>query len=357
MPHTERAEATIVVCQCNSTRFKVKKALKNSVSLECAKCGMMTSVKGSVALTKVTSDEVSLAITAGIVAPKGEVPSEDDGKPSETKDKVPTLGEQGYRQFRFRVKEEQAEVVRRALEAVRVMNYREDIYQDQTWQGHAIEFMAADFLSGCDPMVLAVVEAQEQAVKEAAVRAEQGGAPMTTRQLRDLRRKVREQEIEKLKGGEEGEPTGDVEEVADLECQDEEPMVETPPDQDDKPVDKKCAYLGLAIHDAMDGLDYAIHESLVDAVQFWETEGGFLLRVLGDERMEDEHGNRPALYVITRSDEDFDLPLAYEDQVGDIVRGPLAEVVEMLPRGYNNLDDEEKWLAPVVASRREEIDR
>jgi len=353
MSPTERAEATIVVCQCNSTRFKVKKALKNSVSLECAKCGMLTNVKGSVALTKVTSDEVSLAITEGVVAPKGEVSSEDSGKSSETKDKGPTLGEQGYKQFRFRVTEEQAEVVRRALEAVRVMNYREDIYQDQTWQGHAIEFMAADFLSGCDPMVLTVVEAQEQAVKEAAVRAEQGGSPMSARQLRDLRRKVREQEIEKLANDGEGEPTEEVSE----EPVDEEPMGESPPDPDAKPVDSKCAYLGVAIHDAMEGMEYAVHESLDDAAQFWEAEGGFLLKVLGDERMEDEHGNRPVLYVTTRSEDDFDLPLAYEDQVGEIVRGPLAEVVEMLPRGYSQLEDEEKWSAPIVASRREEMDR
>ena len=359
------AEAKILVCQCQSTAFEVKRQNKTSVSLECAKCGARTSVKGAVATARVGSKEMSYAVTSTLTGPNagpaGEGESTGDGS-----GKDPNVGPNGerYTSFRFRVTDEIAAVVRRALEAIRVQNMRSEKYRAQDWQGHAIEALAADFLAGCPAAVLAVVDAMDEAVAREVAAAEADGKKWTKRKERDLRSKVREQVAVQLGVAEsteyKPEPDPIVEESRQTEKKQEEAREKEKSDPRVEDLGRLHKAVVAAVADYVnEGLcergEIRVFEKPHDAEKCWDRNGGLLLRVEGDERSRTTTGRTPQLFVWMQEDYSPEIPLCYSEEIDDDIPGAVITVIELLPPDYDKLQDEDQWEKAVIADKREKI--
>lgn len=323
-------QATVLICQCGSVDFKVDKTTRTSIALRCERCGLPASVKGGVARAEVDRG-VDAAAREEALLPPGPATDPPEG----------VVRDRGYRSLRFRVSLDQDAVLRRALDAVRVMNWGADAFRKHDWQGAALEAIAADFLSGVPPEALAVLDEAEAAVaREAAkVRERERRAPSVRRQ-RDARWRFREALVERRLGpGKES-----------LKAAVEAGKV---PDGGRLLRAVEMAYRAYAKGLSV-SVDYAARsaDGFRDLLRAWRRHGGFLLLVRGDERTTDDVGARPMAFLWELLDEGPDIAVAYREVVSEI---PLAavEVVELIEPGQDA-----PWQVPrLAAGRREPYDR
>ena len=275
-------------------------------------------------------------------------------------------------------------VIQRAMEAVRVLNGRDDAFKGQQWQGSALEFICADFLSGVDPRVIRVLDSMEMAVEEALARVE---GKMTGRKERKIRARVRdelaekhglyddsedepeeeeveEEEVEEEEVDEEEVDEEEEEEEEEDDDEEEEEEEEEGDDEDDEPVmipDGGRLYEAVSQtmeeFDGGDKFKYELSDQLTPRLmQLWTT--GYLLKIIGDPRTEGQsEGFRPEVYLWVSDEDDenvIDFGTEYSD-VYDELLDVTPEIVELLPTGYDALDDDDKWEKPHVADRREEL--
>ena len=358
------AETKILVCQCQSTAFEVKRQNKTSVSLECAKCGGRISVKGSVATARVGNDEVTYAVTSTLTSPDaGSGSGEESTGDGERKD--PNVGPDGtkYTSFRFRVPVEIAAQFRRACEGIRVVNMRDEKYRGQDWQGHAVEYMSADCISGLPDAALAVVDAMEEAVAREQAAAEADGKKWTKRKERDTRAKVREDVAVKLGVAEpleyKPEPDSIVEEAKEIEGKQASAREEEQayPRIEDQGRLRKAVLVSVSEYvnetDDCNPGDIRIYESSHDAVSWWDSKGGLLIRILGDERTRTPNSRRPKLYLWMANDDTPEIPLSYAEEMDADLPDAAVSLIEMLPANYNDLPEGDMWATAALAESRE----
>lgn len=358
------AETKILVCQCHSTAFSVKRQNRTSVSLECAKCGGRISVKGSVATARVGNDEVTYAVTSTLASPDAGYGGGED-RTGDEEGKDPNIGPDGtkYTSFRFRVPVEIAAQFRRACEGIRVINMRDEKYRGQDWQGHAVEYMSADCISGLPDAALAVVDAMDEAVAREQAAAEADSKKWTKRKERDIRAKVREEVAVKLGVAEpigyEPEPDPIVEEAKETEEKQTAARAEeqTDPRIEDQERLRKAVLISVSeyvneINDCAPG-DIRIYEHSHEAVRWWDAKGGLLIRVLGDERTRTPNSRRPELYLWMANDDTPEIPLSYTEEMDADLPDAAVSLIEMLPASYNRLPDEDKWEMAALAEDRE----
>jgi len=337
-------DITLVVCQCGSAKFVVRKQLKDSVAITCVKCKGETTVKGNIAFAPVDEGAISVAVTEKVIGPSGISTRKKKEVPENEKPK--TLGEQGFRQFRFRIGVEASKTVQRALEVIRVMNYGQEEYQQTTWQGFALEAMAADFIAGADPRAVAIVDAQDEAVAAAAEKAKK---ELTQRQVRDIRRKTREDLASKMHGEEEAPEES------------EEAAQDTEDGEDTQVFDhgrlERAVQAG--INDIREQTRVGVG-TLQELKGMWEKNGGYLLRVDGDERTVSSTGQRPHVYFWMKDEAEAEFELYYDEEMekkdsGGVLMDAAVSVVELVPAGYSKFETKDKWQRPAIAHKREEM--
>ncbi len=399
------SETRILACQCGSTRFDVKKRTRTAISLVCSKCGLRASVKGNVATVRVRQTEITYALEHTVVTPDDSPPNDGDGDDSGDKvgDGAGGLGAE-YTTLRFRVmKGDQLDVIERAMEAARVANCADDKFREQTWQGHTLEFICADFLSGCTHDVLQIVDAMDAAQEDALRIAESDGkAEPNARKLRELRAKVRDKlavesgllpvemlsedtrQLDLLDGTQKDgadEDAGD-ENAGDEDDKDEGAETEADADADDADADEReeqgvtvpdGGRLSKAVRATLESYhgdavsaDVAkdhLPESVVEdgptpsnlLIKRWTKSGGYLVRILGDKRTVDANGERAAVCAwISAEPPDvvLDFDLEYDDMTDEILGDGVVEVVELLPPDYKEI---EQWAKPHFVDRRETL--
>jgi len=409
-------ESRILACQCGCVAFDITKRTRTAISLVCVKCGLRASVKGHLATVRVRQQEIQYALAHTVVTPD-ESPEETDEDDEGTEKTASEPDGPEYVTLRFRIlKAGQKDVIDKAMEAVRVANCSSDKFREQTWQGHALEYICADFLSGCTPEVLQIVEAMNDAETDAFRIAEKDGKPEPrARAIRDLRAKVRDKlaceagilPIEMLSeedrqmdlpsstaaapsdpatddGGvryEQGYDKGDDEEKSE-EPEEPEEEEEEPEEKEEEegPIEMLAEdggrllkavetslenYLNEATEMRTSGVDadLSLPNFLIqdgerpepDLLQKWAKSGGYLLRIWGDERTYNDTGRRPcvcAWVAAEPADLTLDFNLDYDDVTTDILGDGAVEVVELLPPDY---DEIEQWDSPHFADRREKI--
>lgn len=392
------SETRILACQCGSTRFDVKKRTRTAISLVCSKCGLRASVKGNVATVRIRQTEITYALEHTVVTPDDSPPNDGDGDDSGGKvgDGAGGLGAE-YTTLRFRVmKGDQLDVIERAMEAARVANCADDKFREQTWQGHTLEFICADFLSGCTHDVLQIVDAMDAAQEDALRIANvDGKAEPNARKLRELRAKVRDKlavesgllPVEKLSedtrqldlpdGTQENdsEDEGDDDKDEGAEAEDE---ADTETDADDEREEQEASVpdggrLEKAVRATLEGYygdavsanvekDH-LPESVVEdgptpsslLIKRWTKSGGYLVRILGDKRTFDAKGERASVCAwISAEPPDvvLDFDIEYDDATDEILGDGVVEVVELLPPDYKEI---EQWDQPHFVDRRETL--
>jgi len=350
---TEKVDTTIAVCQCGATSYDVKKQTSTAVVLQCKKCSAVVSVKGAVAPVRSDEQEVQAAVTKAVwpIPPKAQAAgSGDSGKP--------TLAEQGFITMRFRVSKEAYEnVINPALEVVRIMNFADDAYRAQQWQGLAVEAVMADFLAGADPRALQVLAAMQEAVEDAVAACSQKepGAQLPRRKVSAIWSSTRETMVRKIglapeyaedivppeerQGREEYEEAGrkkEDEQKADPRLPDEGKMfhglAEFLVDHSDSLVAAKAPRPQYFL---------ATPSQYTDIIKRLRLEGGLLFRVEGDRRTKDKAGAVPMFYLWAKELETLpDLAPAYDDLYSDLILGPELSITELLadegaePSGY-----------------------
>lgn len=356
---TAKVETTIVVCQCGSTSFNLKKKTKTAVELKCTKCGDKTSVKGPVAITQIEKEEVALAVKESVVRPDPDYEPKSSGKKPKEDDKE-------YTMLRFRIGVEAKEaVVDRALEAVRVLNNDNEEYKKQTWQGHALEFICADFISGCDPQALVIVDEIEEEMQLLAEKAKKDGKADKDikRIVRDAKKKTREKAVEsmdskKIKKKKKEKQKRNEEELAT------ENKLEF---ETEKTIHDKGRLLNSvkkALNNYKEQFENERDEMLGTEISFdynelakkSEKNGGYIIKIVGDKRTKNSGGETPQVYV-WMSAEDIQITMYFELEYLDIMdrelRDAEAKVIEIIPEDYYELDEDEKWQMPTFCEGRE----
>ncbi len=403
-------ETKILTCQCGSTAFDVKKRTATSVSLSCAKCGLKCSVKGNIATVRVRQQEIAYAIQNTVVAPDpnaatGGSSGKGGGGSGQTPD--------NYGMWKVRLAKNTIEtVVRKAFECIRIQNCSDDKFREQTWQGHALEFICADFLSGCPHEVLQIFDAMEAAEEDLVKLAEKDGKKEpTARKIRDLRAKVRDKlakesgilpadffgsdddrQMDLPEGEDESEQPEEeaqlqcpecnatvtendeqcpgcgvafgTEEAEDEEAEDEEEEFKPVPDGG-RLLKAVRATLSTYLDEAKDaevdedGLpEYLVSDGPIpskELVEKWTSGGGYLVRIQGDERTIGGDETRAAVCAWVAAEPAelaLDFGLEYDDATDDILGDGVVEVVELLPPDY---DEIEQWAQPHFADRRETV--
>lgn len=347
-------ETMIIVCQCGKTGFEVKKKTSTAVALTCAACGHEMSVKGPVAITHVGEDEVLVAVRESIIRP------DPDYKASTKKAPTPEQEEakKKYTMLRFRTLIEAKEkVIDKALEAVRLMNAGDDEYKQQTWQGHALEYVCADFLSGVDPEILAHIEQIEEHI-ETLIKSEneKGTMPATlTRKVRDARQKEREraaaelgiikpakQDTKSKKKKKKNEPVKD----------DDERL------NDNGRLDKcvKAALIDMAETyrtESGQTLGMLIGVSMAEAQKRADKDGGFIVEARGDERTRDKVGGRPTIRFWFEKEipamAELEIEIDYQEEYEIDLPTAEMEIVEIVPA-----NEPAEWEMPAFCTGREE---
>ena len=357
-------ETRILVCQCGSTSFVDKKTTKTAVVFRCQKCGADTSVKGRVAVVRAAREEVSFAVTSKLTSPTPPPEKEDgtkaDDQPAD-KDK-PTLGEQGYIQYRFRVSKDADEsTIRPAMEAIRVMNCKDDRFRAQTWQGQALESICADFLAGCDPRVLQVVQAQEEVVAAEAARvAANEGRTLTARKKARIRATVRDEMAERLgivqPDAEKYEPEPAPEMEASVKEYEAMQAAKAAEEEADDRVPDDGA-LSMALTEARNELLRVRPEANIrvggpsEEVAFRrlaDEKGWYMIQALGDERTRTTNGKRPIIYLVGDDFDGFDPEPMYQEDLQKFVENPTILFVEVRPSDYYELPESEQWDPPDI---------
>jgi len=351
-------ETRIIVCQCGSTKFSEKKKTKTAVVFSCSNCGCDTSVKGNVATVRASQEEVSYAVTEQVTSPSTEEVIEQKQAKAEVEPK------EKYKKLRFRILENSMSNITRALEAVRIMNCSKEEYRAQTWQGHALEAISVDFLAGCDPMVLSIIDAQEEAIAiESAKVVLEKGREMTARNKSRLRASIRDDLVSRLGIGkkEEYEPEADpdLQESVDRYEQTKTEAAES------EAADENCreeGALAAALRDARGAILEAKPSaviriggsSLLTSFRALALEHGyFLIRASGDERTVTGAGQRPVLYMVGDSfDLDFDAADRYREELAHNIDNAEIDFVELLPSDYPNLPPTEQWEGPEIVEYR-----
>jgi hypothetical protein len=372
---------TILVCQCQCTTMEVQRVSRTAVALKCPRCGLKTSVKGAVASVHVEPDELAAAIRTRRTDPdpsgnkgKGKGKGDgDDGDDGDEDGEENSLGARGWVHLRFRLTTEQAEVVHRALEVLRVLHAEEDPYTGNLWQGTALEWIAADFLAGASPEAIRVVQEIEDAAAEAAAaaEAEEGITPAKIKKrIRELRGRLRvtkAREAGLIETPESFTPPGFDAELADARSADAAADAEAEPDERALDEGKLRESVLSALSSWADEcaatwgtrpdflvVDPGMHG---DAQKRWQAKGGFLCRALGDPRTRTKAGRRPEIWFWVNGEPDqvaLDVAVEYDGAI-DLPGGSVAEVVELLPPGYSKLPDDQQWEKPHFADRREEL--
>ena len=350
-PVNAMKEATIVLCQCGCTAFNVVSQTRTSVSLSCTECGNKTSVKGPVALANVSDDELKSAVGESVVWPDPEY--EPKKKKEDVEGKKKTL------MLRFGVDPDaKVNVIDRAFLGVRIANYGEEEYRTQMWQGHALEYLCADWLAGAEPSVLELIEEVTEASESAMKKAGDEGKTdsVVARRGREARRRAIEQGTARLGIVEPGGGKETIEEVS----------MEEPVKKDDGRIDDegrlskavKKAFINYAEEyreDTGNTLGLLIDVSLADATSRANKQGGFVVCVLGDERTKAVGGRRPTAYVWISS-EPANMSLELEMEYSDIYEGVLddAEVMitEVLPPDWDKVI---QWAMPTFCHGREVV--
>lgn len=369
--------ATILVCQCQGTAFTPEKTTKTAVTLKCRKCGERISVKGGVAALDFLSTEkgrvavkdiVNLAVRDLTIRPD---PSAKPGRVSPPK----TTTERGYRLLKFRVLNDQYEVVSRALEAVRVLNLGDERFRAHQWQGASLEAICADFLAGVDPRVLNVVDTIEEAFQQSAATAQaERGRELSKRHLRRMRKQIMDDLVEEtfskrgpivVKNRNDEEDSEESSEE-DLPEKKPTPLPRTASTEDAVPdADRLYEAVESVLkehandHDGEDPPFQYYCEGrgrLTEQLQeIWDNGGGYMLKAIGDRRTENLQKTVPVVYFwINAEDEDdvLDFSLAYWEMFEDALDQAKVEVVELLPVNYDIM---EHWEKPYVADRREQL--
>lgn len=388
LPGTSEAdpEAILVVCNsCRSTAWTLGKASATAIALKCAKCGCRASVKGAVGPARVPAGLAALAVEHVVHPEPKAAPAPaaggggGDGDDGDGEGGAPSLGDQGFMTIRARLTRDQYEgTVRRAMEAVRVMNHRDEAFRVQQWMGTALEYICADFLSGVDPAVLEIVEAQEAAVAEAAAKYREQGEEIPAKRARAIRSQVRDSLADALGAAARRldrapHVTPDLEEA--MAARREEADERTAEVADDARIPDDGALL-RAVRSAVrdyaqeylesnpnigrrQRLEYIIGDpaTLRDLIARWEAAGGFLLEIRGDERTRTGAGLRPRCWLWIADEFDgatLALDADYADEL-DSLPDPQLTVVELLPQGFAALEAADRWDAPSFASQREEM--
>ncbi len=360
-------EAVILACQCNSTRFSEEKRTARSVVFICAACGARTSVQGSVALARVSTDESTFAVHQHRIAPDPEASSGS----KRSKGEKPSPKEAGFEYLRSKLTsgpDGQAAIVRRACEYVRIMNCDDPEYRQLQWMGTALCYICADFLSGADPRVTQVYEAQQEAVADAIWRAEDKGRKLTRKRATAIANTVRDAVAEQLGLVRAAALAVTDEQVAtaqlNVERATEQATKEAAAAADDRFMDE--GHLADAIINMRaeliqakvvpsTGMMFGGPDRYAEFLKIYERKGGYLFRVTGDARTRGSAGVPPVAFVWMAEDysEHLDLALAYEEQLdGTPVDAPVAEVVELVPA---NVPEDDMWEMPTFATKREEL--
>jgi hypothetical protein len=372
--------ATILVCQCQNVAMQVQRVSRTAVALKCPRCGLKTSVKGAVASVHVEPEEVAAGIRTRRTEPDpnkagGKGRGKGDGGDGDGDgDDGDSLGARGWVHLRFRLSTEQAEVVHRALEVLRVLHAEEAPYTGNLWQGTALEWIAADFLSGAPAEAIRIVEEIEAEAATAAEAAatEDGITPAKIKhRIRDLRGRLRvakAREAGLIETPESFVPPG----FGDLEGAREQAATADAEDAGD--ADERLLDEGQLRASTLDALTHWADECAAtwgsrpqfllvdpgqhaDAMRRWQDKGGFLCRVLGDVRTRTKAGRRPEVWFWVDGEPDhvaLDIPVEYDGAL-DLPGGTLAEVVELLPVGYSKLPADQQWESPHFADKREEL--
>lgn len=370
----EAPQGLLVVCNsCRSTSWTVKRATTTAISIICAKCGGKASVKAAVGPANIPAGLAALAVENYVHPTPKAAPPPSDG---DDEDGAPSLGDQGFMTIRARLTREQYEMtVRRAMEAVRVMNNRDEAFRVQQWMGTALEYICADFLSGVDPRVLEIVDAQEEAVTAEAEKFRAQGEELPAKRARAIRAQTRDTLADAL-GAEARRLDHAPHQTPDLDAALAQRAAEAAEKAaaaaaDDRILDDGALHRAVvaAIRDyaeeyaAAHGGDRLVYlvggpTNRQDLIARWDAAGGFLLAVRGDARTRSGAGLRPEVLLwIAEEFEEATLALdaEYVDALFDILPEAVVEVVELLPKGYSELPEENQWDEPSFASRREEM--
>lgn len=342
-------EATICVCQCGKTAFEITKQTTTAVSLKCASCGHEMSVKGPVAITHVKELEVQAAIKESIVRP-------DPTYQASTKKKERTKEQEEeaakYTMLRFRVLvTAKNSTIDRAMESVRLENAADDEYKQQTWQGHALEYICADHLAGVRPDILSHLDKIEEDI-EALIKKEKEegtGEASLTRKVRDAKQKMREKSAVAL---------GII-----------KPAKKKPPKKtekkkdDDERIKDDGRLLGVIKRTLIEfaeayreewgkTLGLLINIGMAEAIKKADKDGGFVIEARGDVRTRDKAGRTPSvvfwLEAETTEMASLEFDLEYQEAYEMDLPTAVMEVVEIIPK--ENVD----WEMPVFCTSREE---
>jgi hypothetical protein len=223
----------VIFCECGETKVKVRKRTKTSVSIQCKECGRKMSVKGGLAPVRVNAGEIVwIKQENHVVYPDPEagcskicevqnctakadsspfqgrylcrfhlingLDASPDNSSIEQNDEI----KPHRRRLGFSLEDDQFPIVHRALEAIRVMHWRDDRFRQQVWHGAALELLCADWLAGLSPRVESVLNRMESMTDKAmrAYKQQTGNLQVPARQVRTLKTQVRDEMYKQITG-------------------------------------------------------------------------------------------------------------------------------------------------------------
>jgi hypothetical protein len=343
-------DANVIVCQCGSVSFEVKKRTATAVSLTCRKCEADISVKGSVAQVRIRSNDIAYAITEKVVRPDPDY-KKSKKTPTETSSPAtPTLADQGYRTLRFKISKDQDEIVQRAMEVMRVMHCQDEQFKSKQWQGSSLELICAEFLSGADSRALSVVTAMEEEVEKAKAQQliKDKTVTLTKRKIRKVRTDTRERMYKELGLDEEVEAYEPPELTKDEKKSDEsykkaKKDQEEKEDEDIRLIDDDRLYdsVGGCLIEHGEGIKEQTGKRPVMLIgrpndktrleQKFEKHGGTMYLLTGDERTKSKIGDTPFMYVwLEKGLEMPEITIAYDESFVETPLGDPQLTVEII---------------------------
>lgn len=367
------SETITLICQCGNYRFAPHKVTRSAVVFECKSCGVRTSVKGWAVVARVAVDELSYAVEHTLMSPQAKEEEEEGAKENkeEAGEREQTLLEQGYVTLRARFTKEQMAGVRRAMEAVRLSNANDSNLQTKSWHARALELICADFLAGQPPLVIELLDAQEEAVsREREIAERERGQPLTRNQETTIRRKIREKIADQLELGRKPsiypKPVQMEIDVLREAAKDIDAM-KTEADPDGRIIDDGFLFGLLSEdirrnHDEKASANVGEISMLVggaeDLPRFWKhaenAAKGFVVQVLGDPRTRTKNGLRPS-FMAWVAEELFEENWceAYSQELAMVLPDAKLEVIEFVPPPFTFRDGDELWDAPSFVTGRE----
>lgn len=256
------------------------------------------------------------------------------------------LGIDVYMNLRFRVSMIAKEkTIDAAMEAIRIINFGDNRFKNQSWQGHALEYLAADFLAGCDPAITALVYENKQKLKDLTdeVTKDEKGKSYSARKARELNQRL-------IKSG--AEQLGLIENASNVitkeENQDDDRI------NDDGRLTKamKTAFLEYTYEyndETGKTIPVLLGVPLEEATKQADKHGGFVIEILGDERTKTKAGKTPVFYMWLENepnDRGLELEIEYSDHFEDDLPTAEIKVIEILPKNWEEINDESRWNKP-----------